>query len=225
MRADIPKQYLALVGRSVLEHTLERLSVGGWFQRIVVVISREDEHFCALQDRLPALVETVHGGRERYHSVQNGLDHLGIDEPDDALVAVHDAARPCITPKDIDAVLEAASANRTGALLGAPVRDTIKRARVESARVIETVDRTELWSAFTPQVFRLSMLRSALSDVLADDVAVTDECQAMERYAKTHDLCEPVIVEGRSDNVKVTRPEDLDYAGFVLNSALGALPS
>jgi 2-C-methyl-D-erythritol 4-phosphate cytidylyltransferase len=226
MGAEIPKQYLALSGRNVLEHTLARLMARRWFQRIIVVISQEDEQFSELSARLPAGVETVYGGRERYHSVRNGLDHLSIDEPADALVAVHDAARPCITPDDIDTVLAAALANATGALLGAPFRDTVKRARGEPVRVskpvrvVETVDRSELWTAFTPQVFRLAMLRTALSDVMAENTAVTDECQAIERYAAAHDLSAPVMVEGRSDNIKITLPEDLDYARFVLSRTL-----
>jgi 2-C-methyl-D-erythritol 4-phosphate cytidylyltransferase len=120
-------------------------------------------------------------------------------------VLVHDAARPNLTLTDLNQLLETLANDAVGGLLAVPARDTLKRADTDG-RIQETVDRSVIWQAFTPQMFRLGSLREALADALASGVAVTDEASALE-WAGYH----PRLIEGRADNLKITRPEDLQW--------------
>ena len=150
------------------------------------------------------------GGAERRDSVLNALDHLSTIAPDDALALVHDAVRPCVEVEDIERVVAAARREPDGAVLAAPVSDTLKRAGPEGS-IAGTVDRSGLWRALTPQVFPLGRLRAALRDSVASGCPVTDEAQAMERAG-----ARPVLVEGSPGNIKITRPEDLALARALL---------
>ncbi|MFH0084386.1 2-C-methyl-D-erythritol 4-phosphate cytidylyltransferase, partial [Pseudomonas aeruginosa] len=121
----------------------------------------------------------------------------------DDWVLVHDAARPNLTRGDLDRLLEELAEDPVGGLLAVPARDTLKRSD-RDGRVSETIDRSVVWLAYTPQMFRLGALHRALADALVAGVAITDEASAMEwaGYA-------PKLVEGRADNLKITTPEDL----------------
>jgi 2-C-methyl-D-erythritol 4-phosphate cytidylyltransferase / 2-C-methyl-D-erythritol 2,4-cyclodiphosphate synthase len=146
----------------------------------------------------------------------NGLKALeGLTSPDDWIL-VHDAARPCLSFADVRALIDALDDTERGAgcgvVLAAPIFDTIKRER--DGLVSETVDRTGLWRALTPQVFGFSQLRNALSEAMRLRVAVTDEAQAMERFGHR-----PRLVQGSPLNIKVTRPEDLTLAAEILKNA------
>jgi 2-C-methyl-D-erythritol 4-phosphate cytidylyltransferase len=133
-----------------------------------------------------------------------------MDLADDALVLVHDAARPNLRASDIDCLVHAASSCEDGALLAAPVRDTLKRAGPGS-RIAATEPRDGLWRALTPQAFRRARLTAALERARADGIVVTDEAMAMERTG-----ARPMLVEGREDNIKVTTPADLMLVEFLL---------
>ncbi|MGR8919064.1 MAG: 2-C-methyl-D-erythritol 4-phosphate cytidylyltransferase [Gammaproteobacteria bacterium] len=211
MGAGIPKQYLEIDGRAVLVHTLDRLARHPAIARIVVAIAPDDDHFDSLRAALPARCDSVAGGAERCHSVLAGLERLAADgAAEDDWALVHDAARPCVRVEDIDAMLDSLSGSAVGGILGTPVRDTLKRC--DAAGVVSaTVDRSGLWHALTPQLFRLGLLRAAIADALAAGLIVTDEAQAVERAG--HRL---TVVPGHADNIKVTQPEDLALAGRIL---------
>lgn len=208
--AELPKQYLELNGRCVLEHTLARLASHPAIERVVVVVAAHDSHFDALAGRLPGNCVTAPGGQERCHSVLNGLDVVARHAAPTDWVMVHDAARPCLRAADIDRMVTALEGDEVGGILAVPVRDTLKRSDQHQA-IAATVDRSGLWHALTPQMFRLAMLNDALTAALAAGDLVTDEAQAMERAGYT-----PRLVAGHSDNLKITWPEDLPLAAMIL---------
>ena len=217
MGADLPKQYLELAGRMVIEHTVDRLAGHDAIAGVVVAVGAEDPYWSGVTLNHAAKVQSVAGGAERCHSVLNALGFLsaGAASPDD-WVLVHDAVRPCLRHADLTLLIESLSAGWTGGLLATPVRDTMKRVD-EEGNVLETVDRARLWHALTPQMFNLERLRAALSDALAADELVTDEAQAMERSG-----AQPRLIEGHADNIKITHPGDLALAELYLAAQLEA---
>jgi 2-C-methyl-D-erythritol 4-phosphate cytidylyltransferase len=142
--------------------------------------------------------------------VLNALDALAGQASPDDWVLVHDAARPCLRLGDLERLIGELELDPVGGLLGVAVRDTMKRAD-GAARVIATVDRSDLWHAYTPQMFRLGVVAAALREAIASGALVTDEAAAMERLGHR-----PRLVEGHGDNIKITRPEDLPLARFHL---------
>ncbi|MFM5659602.1 2-C-methyl-D-erythritol 4-phosphate cytidylyltransferase [Aeromonas veronii] len=205
MGADCPKQYLQLAGKTILEHTLERLLSHPAIAQVIVALAPHDRWFEALPVAADPRIVRVEGGAERAFSVLNGL-HVAQGE----WVLVHDAARPCLTHGDLDALIVAAM-GCGGAILGSRVRDTMKRSDGEG-NIIATVEREQLWHALTPQMFPTRTLKWALEEGLLLGATITDEASAMERAGFTVRM-----VEGRADNIKVTRPEDLSLAGLFLN--------
>ena len=210
MGTATPKQYLELAGRTVLEHTLWRLAGHALIQQVVVAISAGDEYFEALRAQLPAKVSHVQGGAERCHSVLAALHALAAQAAPNDWVMVHDAARPCVRSDDLDRMIETLGDSEVGGILAAPVRDTLKRCAADGA-ILATVDRTQLWHALTPQMFRLGTLTRAIEAALADGVIVTDEAQAIERIG-----LRPRVVAGHADNLKITHAEDLSLAALIL---------
>ncbi len=210
MQADRPKQYLELHGRTVLEHTLRRLDEIEALSGIVVAISAGDAYWPDLQLDLCHPLRRAEGGAERCHSVLNALSLLGEQADDADWVLVHDAARPCVRREDIEHLIDTLADHPVGGILAMPVRDTMKRADGQQ-HITATEDRTGLWHALTPQMFRLGELRTALETALADGFLVTDEASALEHMGKA-----PQLVDGHSDNIKITRPEDLALAAFYL---------
>lgn len=208
MGMSMPKQYLPLLGKTVIEHTLDRLGSHPRIEGVVVVIAPGDAHWQSISPRLAPII--AEGGVERYHSVLNGLHKLAeIAQPQD-WVLVHDAARPCIRHADIDMLIDAfidnGASHAVGGLLGVPVSDTVKRAD-NAGNVLDTVNRHGLWRAMTPQMFRLEVLTHALHYAVTQNLPVTDEAAAME-------LCgfAPRMIEGHADNIKITHPQDLVLA-------------
>ncbi len=145
----------------------------------------------------------------------NGLTALADRATENDWVLVHDAARPCLRAEDVDRLLLRLSGHPVGGLLGMPVRDTMKRSDAAGA-VIETVPRDRLWHAFTPQIFRFGLLRTALADALSRGRLVTDEASAVELAGHR-----PLMVEGHADNIKITQPSDLNLAAFFLSKIDG----
>lgn len=204
MGMSTPKQYLPLLGKTVLEHTLGRLSSHPRIAGVVVVIAPGDTYWQSISPRLAPII--AEGGIERYHSVLNGLHKLAeIAQPHD-WVLVHDAARPCIRHADIDSLIDSVADHPVGGLLGVPVSDTVKRTD-NVGNVVDTVDRHGLWRAMTPQMFRLEVLTHALHYAVTQHFPVTDEAAAME-------LCgfSPRMINGHADNIKITHPQDLALA-------------
>ena len=204
MGADCPKQYLQLAGKTIIEHTLERLLSHPAIAQVIVALAPHDRWFEALPVAADPRIVRVEGGAERAFSVLNGL-HVAQGE----WVLVHDAARPCLTHGDLDALIASALAC-DGAILGSRVRDTMKRTD-EAGNIVATVEREQLWHALTPQMFPTGTLKRALEEGLALGALITDEASAMERAGFTVKM-----VEGRADNIKVTRPEDLSLAELFL---------
>lgn len=210
MAADRPKQYLPLAGRTVIEHSLDRLLNHPKIAGAVVAISPGDEYWAGLNYYHEKPLWLATGGAERSLSVLNALIVLGDHAADGDWVLVHDAARPCLRSEDVDRLLVRCLEHPVGGILAVPVKDTLKKAGPDG-EIVDTVDRTALWHAQTPQMFRLGELRTALEQAVAAQVLVTDEASALERLGG-----KPLLVEGHADNLKITRPEDLALAEFYL---------
>ncbi|MBD8873503.1 2-C-methyl-D-erythritol 4-phosphate cytidylyltransferase [Rhodanobacter sp. DHB23] len=209
MGKDRPKQYLPLAGKPLIAHTLERLAAHPRIAGLLVVLGAGDEFWPGIGTLQGKPVHVAVGGAERSDSVLAGLDALpsAVDAAD--FVLVHDAARPCVRANDITQLIERAS-DAGGGLLGAPLRDTLKRAG-EGGRSLATEPRDQRWRAFTPQMFRRGELAAALRAVSKDGRAVSDEAMAMELAG-----FRPLLVEGAEDNIKVTTAADLALAEFLL---------
>ncbi|MES9855154.1 MAG: 2-C-methyl-D-erythritol 4-phosphate cytidylyltransferase [Sedimenticola sp.] len=215
MGGEIPKQYLRLNARRVIEHAMVPLLADSRISRVLVALSEDDGWWADTSFSNHPRVQRVNGGTERCHSVLNALDALASIAADDDWVLVHDAARPCLQSSDLDKLITQLSGHPVGGLLALPLHDTVKRAS-SSRQVVETLPREALWRAFTPQMFRYSLLRTALTAALDAGARVTDEASAVEFYGES-----PMLVEGAPDNIKITRPEDLALAAFYLSSRMG----
>jgi len=209
MGADIPKQYLTVAGRSILEHSVAALLGEPRIRRVVVAVAPDDRRWQALDLLRAPRVTAVPGGAERWESVRAGLRALRGRAADADPVLVHDAARPCLHPGDLRRLLDDPRAVRDGALLAVRVRDTLKRGD-GNGRVAGTVDRSDLWQAQTPQMFPWGALLDALESA-APGEGITDEASAMEA-AGWH----PRLIPARADNLKVTLAEDLAMVDAIL---------
>ena len=206
MAADRPKQYLQLGGRTILEHSLGCFLDHPGLKGLVVSLAADDPYWPNLACANDLRIHRAQGGAERSGSVLNALLQLNaLGACDDDWVLVHDAARPNLSRDDLDKLLAELADDPVGGLLAVPARDTLKRVD-KHGRVVETVDRSLIWQAYTPQMFRLGALHRALADSLVADALITDEASAMEWSGQA-----PRLIEGRSDNIKVTRPEDLEW--------------
>lgn len=210
MQSECPKQYLSIGGKTLLEHALNSLLAHPAISRIIVAISPEDPYFSTLPIASDPRIMVVKGGKERADSVLAGLKAVSSAR----WVLVHDAARPCLHIDDLSRLLAIAATSTVGGILAAPVRDTMKRAEPGKQAIAHTVDREALWHALTPQLFPLELLRDCLVRALNEGATITDEASALE-YCGFH----PELVMGRSDNIKVTRPEDLALAAFYLTQS------
>lgn len=205
------KQYQMIHGLTVLEHSVHRLNdlpLAGYVLALSVdddvaqgldLDSRSRAHFCV-------------GGKERVDTVLNALNYLlPIADPED-WVLVHDAARPCVTVDCLTALVQTAIQHQSSAILAIPVRDTLKQV-LNTPLIEKTVSREQLWQAQTPQISTIATLKKALDQALADAVLITDEASALEYISA------PVqVVQGRSDNIKITYPDDLVLAKLILES-------
>ena len=222
-----PKQYAPLHGRTVIEWALTPFLADPTCAGIVVALAAEDPYWAEVSNRLagipgrtPELI-FAGGGAERSHTVRKGLAALRERAASDDWVLVHDAARPCLSPADLQLLLSSVSSHRVGGLLATPAADTLKRAAtspatgaaVAGAEVEQTVDRAGLWRALTPQMFRYQMLCDALDHALVSGQLPTDEAQALEWMGER-----PVLVQGSAANIKITSADDLVLAAALLNA-------
>lgn len=206
MGQPYPKQYLKIQGKTILEHTLTALLTYPLIQQVIVALAKEDTYYSDIACLYHTKVRLVEGGATRAESVYAALKNI---EDDTAWVMVHDAARPCIQHSDLDKLVSIE--NPQGAILATPVTDTIKRSNVQQC-VVQTEDRAHLWHALTPQFFPIKTLKQAYAYALAHDIEPTDDASAVEMMGIT-----PQLIAGRSDNLKITRPEDLALATFYLS--------
>lgn len=215
MGSSAPKQYLEIAGKRLAEHTLDALLAAGCIHEIVVAIAPDDVLWLTLPEALRGRVRTVHGGDDRAASVLNALAGFSRRPAAGDWVLVHDMARPCVRPERIRSMLDELAGDEVGGLLALPLVDTLKRAD-DAQRVCETVDRSALWRAQTPQVFRFGLLERALREARADGVTITDEAMAVERLGLA-----PRLLAGSADNIKVTIAEDMELADYYLSRRRG----
>ncbi len=207
---DVPKQYLQVAGKPLIGHALEALLSHPQIDGVVVALAADDPYWPGWASLHGKPVVTCVGGGERADSVLAALYALPDNVAHDALLLVHDAARPNVCSDDLTTLIAAASTQPDGAILAAPVRDTLKAADADH-RITATVPRASVWRALTPQAFRRGLLQRALQAAQAAGVMMTDEAMVVERLG-----LHPVLVEGREDNLKVTTPADLALAEFLL---------
>lgn len=203
MGAGVPKQFLQLGGIPLFIHSLHVLQQSSAVEEIILVLPESDREYC-IQEILPSyslpkLSQVVRGGARRQDSVRNGLRAVssGID-----LILVHDAVRPFLTLSMIDMCIEKTKAHGA-AIVAVPMRDTVKKVQ-DDGFIESTVDRSVLWLAQTPQVFRVDLLEKAHRLAEEDEIDATDDASLIERLGES-----VMIVKGSNDNIKITRPEDL----------------
>jgi 2-C-methyl-D-erythritol 4-phosphate cytidylyltransferase len=210
MGGEVPKQYLELQGRRVIDHTLQRLLGHPLIEAAYVALSPQDDYWPQCEFAADPRVVRVAGGEERCHSVLNALHALQSAAGPQDWVLVHDAARPCLSAGDLEHLITTLKGHPIGGLLGVPVQDTLKRVS-PNGEVATTVSRRDLWHAYTPQMFRLGLLTDSLAAALRQGQLVTDDASALERAGFS-----PLMVEGHAGNIKITRPADLALAAFYL---------
>ena len=223
MQASIPKQYLPLAGRPMLQIVLETFAATAAIDHTYLVVACDDPYIDAMLDAMldeksdlkfdetrssrrdPKLTVLRCGGASRRQTVLNGLIAMGAEVAASDWVLVHDAARPGLTSALIDRLIAEVGNDPVGGLLALPVADTVKRG--EQLRAAQTLDRAALWLAQTPQMFRHELLLRALQSV----PDCTDEASAVEALG-----LQPQLVEGSIFNFKVTRPDDAVLAALTI---------
>lgn len=207
MGCNFPKQYLKINGLTILEITLKKMLKLPNLGKIILVLNQEDEYFKELNIYSEKIVTTI-GGKERSDSVLNGLKVASTE-----YVLVHDAARPLVDILDIEKLVKECT-NDDGGILAAKVADTIKRGN-QDLSISETVDRSSLFRALTPQYFKTSLLIKAYEDAVLKNKALTDEASAMELLGY-----HPKLVLSNSLNIKITEPNDLLFARLLMEKEL-----
>jgi len=206
---NIPKQYQPLAGKPILEHSITRLLASEYVEEVDVVLSPEDTYWTSIAADIRHRVRTCVGGKERADSVRLALLSMeGVSEDD--WVLVHDAARPLLSVQLLDQMISSLCDGEPGVILAVPIQDTVKRESPSSKGLVaETLDRSFLWAAQTPQVFQYGLLRAALEKT-AGNLSVTDEASAME-------MCgHPVrLMMGDRQNLKITSQEDLQLGEWL----------
>ena len=210
MAISQPKQYLQLEGKTILEHSLDKLSSCEAVAGVAVGIADNDAYWHKLEISHENLLGTYVGGAQRIHTVLKGLEYISKWAAKDDWVMVHDAVRPCVEVADIDLLIERAMQLKCSAILATPVIDTVKK--LNQNGVIETtLNREELMLAATPQLFPIALLQRALELALAQNILSTDESAAVEMLGEL-----PLAIATRRSNIKITTAEDLQIAGIFL---------
>lgn len=242
--SQMPKQYTHIGSQTVLQHSIAALSKVHQLSTCYLVISEEDAIAKTLGFSMP--IEWVIGGKERMNSVFNAVQTIwqNYQNPrcdkafsekashhtyDNHWVLIHDAARPCVNPSDIEKLITQTTQQflqqshqqsqqehgqeSAGGLLAVPVRDTVKQIIHAQDKVLaqKTLDRSQLWLAQTPQIFPLATLYDYLIQAIEQTIAFTDEASLFEHFGK-----QPLLVEGSHSNIKLTFPEDLQFAQVYL---------
>ncbi len=214
MNADQPKQYLTLKNKTVLDITISKFVSLDYVTKIIVCLNSSDKYWCDSEYTSDSRVVTVLGGESRSKSVLNGLEYVLNNQPEkngvEPWVLVHDAARPCVTLEKINELVEYCFNTKQGAILAVPVSDTVKQVKRDKA-IQATLDRSQLWLAHTPQFFSAKELKAALEYSSKKHIEVTDEASAIENMTGSVD-----VILDRKDNIKITYPEDLDWANYIL---------
>ncbi len=210
MQSSIPKQYLGFGESTVLDATLARLLDTALIDKVVVVIQANDDYWPSSRYFSHDNIIVAEGGAQRADSVLNGIRAIKPLLTTGDWLLVHDAARPCVRVSDIERLIEACVGRDTGAILATRINDTVKQESDDGS--IGTIDRTRLWRALTPQMYKADELENALVNAKKAGLLITDEASAIEQAGQALQ-----IVEASSDNIKITEPADLDLANFYIN--------
>ena len=213
MQSELPKQYIPINNQTVLEHTVSQFENLSFIKGILIAISKKDTIFPTLSFSSNLSVQHCIGGAERYSSVLKVLKYFKNTILSDDWVMVHDAARPCVRQDDIKKLYKICKNHPVGGILACPVKDTLKQSTNQQS-ISNTVDRSNLWHALTPQMFRYKDLVNAIEQSIKDGLAITDDASAFENSA-----LQPLLVDGREDNIKITRPADIQLAQWILEHA------
>ena len=203
MGGAIPKQYVSVCGKTVIEHTIDNFIDRKEIESICVSISKSDKYWSTLPISKNKKIITTVGGSERYQSVYNGLSAIKDEADNDDWVLVHDAVRPCLTKSVIDRLITEISSDVVGGILALPCTETMKRIN-NSNEVEETINRQTAWRAQTPQMFKYKKLLLAIEKVIDENIFITDEAMAME-----FSNYKPVVILGDENNIKITHKIDL----------------
>ncbi len=216
MGTGLPKQYLSLLSKTVIESSLECFLQHPQIIGVFVVLHINDQYWQKLPISKHNKIETVIGGETRALSVKNALDkakdYVGVND----FVLVHDAARPCLSYSDLDFLINTLIKDEVGGILASPLHDTIKISEnnIDGLIVKKTLDRNLIWKAYTPQMFRIEKLNQALEYCFLNHIEVTDEASAIEALG-----LKVRLIQGRDDNIKITHKDDLKHATFILQQA------
>ena len=219
MLQSVPKQYLRLHGKTVLEHTLDSLLACSDVTGVVVCISADDQWFTELSVSQNRRIKVVDGGATRAESVLNGLRYLASKQNQAAWALVHDAARPCVLTSVIDNMIDQLKNDSLGGILAVPVKDTLKRANADQT-IAKTIDRADVWHAQTPQMFRIEILMDSIIRALEKGLEITDEASSLEWAGYT-----PRLIPGDETNLKITTANDLVLAEFLLKAKSSTITS
>tara|TARA_Y100000741_G_scaffold275303_1_gene215217 strand:- start:461 stop:1153 length:693 start_codon:yes stop_codon:yes gene_type:complete len=210
MGGAIPKQYVSVCGKTVIEHTIDNFIDRKEIESICVSISKSDKYWSTLPISKNKKIITTVGGSERYQSVYNGLSAIKDEADNDDWVLVHDAVRPCLTKSVIDRLITEISSDVVGGILALPCTETMKRIN-DRNQIKETVNRESVWRAQTPQMFKYGKLFSAIKKVIDENIFITDEAMAME-----FSNYKPVVILGDENNIKITHKIDLKHLELFL---------
>lgn len=210
--ADIPKQFHHLNGSLVAQHTLSRLLSVPVIEAIICPCDISSGYWSKVPATDNPRVRLVAGGDQRAHSVINGLVAIRDIAHDDDWILVHDMARPCIAPASIGRLITQVGSHPVGGILVTAINDTLKVVTPQGD-IVNTVNRAEYRAAQTPQMFRYGLLHDAMQTMLDSKKIPTDEASAIEYVGR-----QAIVVEGRPDNIKITRREDLVIAEAIMKN-------
>jgi len=208
---EIPKQFLTIDGRTVLELSIRPLLDFSECLGVCVLVPAEDQYHKTLEIRDNPKIFLVEGGTSRIDSVLKGVKFWQQSELSYNYILIHDAARPCLRSSDVQQLLNSIDKETDGVVLGIPCSDTIKRLSAKDSLILETVDRSDLWRAFTPQIFKKEVLQKNTKQNM--DKEFTDEASLVEANGGKLKM-----VKGFEDNIKLTFPEDLGLIKSILSS-------
>ena len=209
---EVPKQFLRVDGRTVLELSIKPLLDFSECLGVCVLVPPEDQYHKALEIKDNPKIFLAEGGTSRIDSVAKGVKFWQQSELSYDYILIHDAARPCLRSSDIQQLLDSIDSEVDGVVLGIPCSDTIKKVSAEGSLILNTLDRSKLWRAFTPQIFRKEVLqKNALEENIEKEF--TDEASLVEANGGKLKM-----VKGFEDNIKLTFPEDLGLIKSILSS-------
>lgn len=210
MGAKVPKQYLTIAGKTILEHSLDTLLSHPKITQVVITLHPEDQYWSQLNIDRPYRIKTTMGRDIRSHSVLEGLKVIAEFADADDWVLVHDAVRPCFRVGDLDRLIQQCADHPIGGIVGVPVRDTLKLTDHEG-QICQTLPRDNTWQAQTPQMFRFGILYHAMTKAISENWHITDEAGAIELLGM-----KPLMLPGNPSNIKITYPADLAIAEHFL---------